>query len=108
MYSNKNLNYTQIKQYIKRLIALFANKKEFDITLTEFTRHLGNGTNDKYEWINKHCFNVCMNEVLNKIQDDTLIIQLINLYGHHLVQEGKNNELIRLQLKREFGKWARW
>lgn len=108
MYSNNNLNYTQIKKFIKQLIKNFANKTEFDKVLNEFAKQLNNGAhNDKYNWINDKCFNEIMNQTLGLIADDTLIMKLIRLYAKHLYKSDcSNSDYVAIQLKKDFGKWA--
>ena len=104
-----NLNYSQIKQFIKQLIKNFANKTEFDKVLNEFAKQLNNGThNDKYNWINDKCFNEIMNQTIGLIADDTLIMKLIKLYSKHLYKSDYSNvDYVAMQLKKDFGKWAK-
>ena len=99
----KNLNYTQIKGFIKQLIKNFANKKDFDNVLKEFSRNLNNGSKDKYYFINDKCFNEIMNQALGLIEDDTLIIRLIRLYAKHLYKvDYSNADAVAIQLKKDF------
>ena len=109
MYQNKNLNYSQIKNFIKQLIKNFANKKDFDAVACEFTRNVNNANKkDKYEAVNNNCFNWLMQNALKTLADDSLIIKLIHEYAKHLYNvDWSNSDKVHAALKKDFKDWAR-